>query len=88
MPTLILRQLAATDPTAAEIVGIIDSGLEDDAKLAQVVELIRKHPALEQANEIAKQWSQEAIDAIAILPESSVKNALKVFAAAVVERNE
>ncbi|MEY4418275.1 MAG: hypothetical protein RIQ88_713 [Actinomycetota bacterium] len=88
MPTLILRQLAATDPTAAEIVGIIDSGLEDDAKLAQVVELIRKHPALEQANEIAKQWSQEAIDALAILPESSVKNALKIFAEAVVERNE
>ena len=88
MPTLLLRKMAATDPEAASLVAIIDSGLEDDAQLAEVVRRLRAHKALEDAYQLAKDWSAQAVAALDSLPESSVKNALKVFAEAVVEREE
>jgi heptaprenyl diphosphate synthase len=88
MPTLILRRLAKTDESAAELVAIIDGGLEDDAKLAMVVEKLRKHPALDEAYQLAKSWSADAVAALAPLPDSPVKDALRVFAEAVVEREE
>jgi len=88
MPTLILRQLAETDATARELVEIIDSGLEDDAVLADVVARLRKHEALAQALQVAKNWSEQAIAALEPLPDSTVKSALQVFAQAVVERDE
>lgn len=88
MPTLILRKLAKTDPTAAELIAIIDGGLADDEQLALVVSKLRKHPALDEAYQLAKTWSSEAVAALATLPDSAVKEALKVFAEAVVEREE
>lgn len=88
MPTLILRRMAKTDPTAAELVGIIDSGLADDAKLQEVVTKLRQHPAMDEALQVAKDWAAAAEAALDPLPDSKVKNALKVFAQAVVERDE
>jgi len=88
LPTLLLRAQAATDPKAKELVEIIDAGLEDDAQLARAVELLRAHPALEQAYQTARQWADEAVLALAPLPDSPVKNALRVFAEAVVERQK
>jgi len=88
LPTLLLRAQAATDPKAKELVEIIDAGLEDDAQLARAVELLRAHPALEQAYQTARQWADEAVLALAPLPDSPVKNALRVFTEAVVERQK
>ena len=88
LPTLLLRKAAATDPEAAALVEIIDSGLEDDKDLADAVARLRKHSALHDAYLTAKAWADDAVAALAPLPESSVKNALKVFAEAVVEREQ
>jgi len=88
LPTLLLRAQAATDPKAQELVEIIDAGLEEDAQLAKAVELLRAHPALEEAYQTAKQWADEAVLALAPLPDSPVKDALRVFAEAVVERQK
>jgi heptaprenyl diphosphate synthase len=88
MPTLLLRKAAATDPEAAALVEIIDSGLEDDKDLADAVARLRKHSALHDSYLTAKAWADDAVAALAPLPESSVKNALKVFAEAVVEREQ
>jgi heptaprenyl diphosphate synthase len=88
LPTLLLRAQAATDPKALELIEIIDAGLEDDAQLAKAVALIREHPALEQAYQAAKSWADEAVLALAPLPDSPVKDALRVFAEAVVERQK
>jgi heptaprenyl diphosphate synthase len=88
LPTLLLRAQAATDPKALELIEIIDAGLEDDAQLAKAVALIRAHPALEQAYQAAKSWADEAVLALAPLPDSPVKDALRVFAEAVVERQK
>jgi len=88
LPTLLLRAQAATDPKAQELVEIIDAGLEEDAQLAKAVELLRAHPALEEAFQTAKQWADDAVLALAPLPDSPVKDALRVFAEAVVERQK
>lgn len=88
LPTLLVRAQAASDPKALELVEIIDAGLEEDAQLAKAVELLRAHPALEEAYQIAKRWADEAVLALAPLPDSPVKDALRVFAEAVVERQK
>jgi heptaprenyl diphosphate synthase len=88
LPTLLLRAQQDTDPKAKELVEIIDAGLEDDAQLAKAVELLRAHPALEEAYQTAKQWANDAVLALAPLPDSPVKDALRVFAEAVVERQK
>ena len=86
MPTLLLR--ASNDPEAKELIEIIDGGLEDDAQLALAVSKLRNHPALEEAYQLARTWAQDAVAALAPLPESPVKQALKVFAEAVVDREQ
>jgi heptaprenyl diphosphate synthase len=88
LPTLLLRAQVATDPKAQELVEIIDAGLEEDVQLAKAVELLRAHPALEEAYQTAKQWADDAVLALAPLPDSPVKDALRVFAEAVVERQK
>jgi heptaprenyl diphosphate synthase len=88
MPTLLLRAHAATDPKAAELIEIIDAGLEDDDQLALAVSKLREHPALEEAYQLARKWSAEAVEALAPLPDSPVKDALRVFAEAVVDREQ
>ena len=65
----------------------IDSGLEDDAKLAEAVKRLREHAVAEQAYQQAKRWADEAVAALAPLPDSNVKSALKNFAEAVVDRD-
>jgi len=88
MPTLLLRAHAATDPKAKELIEIIDAGLEDDDQLALAVAGLREHPALEEAYQLAKKWAADAVAALAPLPDSPVKDALRVFAEAVVDREQ
>jgi heptaprenyl diphosphate synthase len=52
------------------------------------VSKLREHPALEEAYQMAKTWAAEAVEALAPLPDSPVKDALRVFAEAVVDRNQ
>jgi heptaprenyl diphosphate synthase len=84
---LLLRAQAQTDGKAAELVEFIDSGLEDNAKLAEAVKRLREHEVAEQAYQQAKRWADEAVAALAPLPDSNVKSALKNFAEAVVDRD-
>jgi len=88
MPTLLLRVQAATDPKAQELIEIIDAGLEDDDQLALAVSKLREHPALEESYQLAKTWAADAVAALAPLPDSPVKDALRVFAEAVVDREQ
>jgi heptaprenyl diphosphate synthase len=83
---LYLRQDAQHDPASAKLVEIIDGGLDGDAALNQVLEQMRKHPATERAFQEAKRWADQAIAALEDLPEGPVREALKNFADAVIER--
>ena len=86
LPVLYLRQDAQHDPASAKLVEIIDGGLDDDAALNDVLEQMRKHPATERAFQEAKRWADQAIAALEDLPEGPVREALKNFADAVIER--
>lgn len=87
MPVLLLRQAAATDPTAAELVARIDADLSDDADLAAVVKALREHPVAQSAYDEAVRWGNEAIAALSVLPDSSAKRALVHFAEKIIERD-
>lgn len=87
LPVLLLRERAESDPSAAELLELIDGDLESDEALAEVVSRLRNHEVAELAYLEAKRWADEAVEALAPLPEGSVKKALTVFAAAVVDRN-
>lgn len=87
LPMLLLRAQAQTDTNAAELVAFIDSGLDDEAKLAEAASRLRQHPVAEAAYQEAKRWADMAVEDLAPLPESAVKAALRNFAEAVVDRS-
>jgi heptaprenyl diphosphate synthase len=84
---LLLRKAAAAgDQGATDLLELIDGGLEEDSKLNEALVRLRNHPVAEQSYLEAKRWADEAVEALAPLPDGSVKAALGSFAQAVVER--
>lgn len=87
LPVLLLRKAAAAgDQGATDLLELIDGGLEEDSKLNEALVRLRNHPVADQSFREAKRWAEEAVDALAPLPEGSIKSALGSFAKAVVER--
>lgn len=88
LPVLLLRKAAAAgDAEAVSLLALIDGGLEDEARLQEALVRLRNHPVAEQAYLEAKRWADEAVASISVLPDGPVKNALALFAQAVVDRN-
>lgn len=87
LPVLLLRKAAAAgDAEAVSLLALIDGGLADDARLQEALIRLRNHEVANLSYLEAKRWADEAVQAIAILPNGSVKNALEQFALAVVDR--
>jgi heptaprenyl diphosphate synthase len=87
LPVLLLRKAAAAgDQGATDLLKLIDDGLDEDSKLNEALVRLRNHPVAEQSYLEAKRWADEAVEALAPLPDGSVKAALGSFAQAVVER--
>lgn len=87
LPVLLLRRKAAEgDESAAAVLRLVDGDLSSDEALAAAVEALRGHPATAEAWDVARSWADEAIAALAPLPEGVVKQALTSFAQAVVTR--
>lgn len=88
LPVLLLRKAAAAqDSEATALLELIDGGLAEDEKLAEVLQRLRAHSVFQESYLEAKRWADDAIDALAQLPDGAVKNALIEFAKAVVDRN-
>ena len=87
LPVMYLRQQAKSDLEAAKLIEIIDSGLDDEAKLQTVLQALRNHQVTEQTYQEAKRWAAEAIKALETLPKGPVREALTSFAEAVIERS-
>lgn len=87
LPVMYLRQEAKSDLEAAKLIDIIDSGLDDEAKLQTVLKALRDHPVTERTYQEAKRWAAEAISALEELPKGPVREALTSFAEAVIERS-
>jgi heptaprenyl diphosphate synthase len=89
MPVLLLRKAAAAgDKSAIDLLTLIDGDLTEDSVLAYVVKRLREHSVAEQAYNEAKRWADEAVEAIQVLPAGSIRDALAMFAQAVVDRQQ
>ncbi|WP_416224760.1 polyprenyl synthetase family protein [Nocardioides sp. dk4132] len=87
VPTLpVLMAKASTDPADARLLELLDADLSDDALHAEALELLRRHPAMEQARAYVVARAQEAKARLAAVPEGPVRDALEAFADAVAIR--
>jgi heptaprenyl diphosphate synthase len=88
LPVILLRRAAAAgDSSAADVVALVDGDLSSDDALAEAVAAVRAHPQTQAAWAVAQQWADDAVAALAPLPDSTVKRALESFAQAVVSRD-
>ncbi|MEO6529730.1 MAG: polyprenyl synthetase family protein [Specibacter sp.] len=88
LPVLLLRKAAAAgDASATSVLALVDGDLSSDEALAEAVAALREHPVAAQSWVVAREWSADAIAALAPLPDGVVKTALATFAEAVVSRD-
>jgi heptaprenyl diphosphate synthase len=99
LPLLYLRELATTDPDAAELLARIEREVDaahaaagkpgelDDAELARAIAELRAHAVTQKTLDEAHRWARDAVEALAPLPDGPVKKALTRFAESVVERS-
>lgn len=96
LPLLFLRRAALTDPDAAALLARIERtvGVDEsrhaaqiDDELAAAIAELRAHAVTIETLDEARRWADEAVAALAPLPEGPVKLALTKFAEAVVERS-
>ncbi len=87
LPVLLLRKAAVNDPSAAEVLALVEGDLTSDDALARAVAALRGHAVTAESWAIARQWAEEAVDALAPIPDGVVKAALSGFARAVVDRS-
>ena len=85
VPTLPVILLANhSDAASVELLGRIKNAKPEE--IQQVLQALRAHPVMAEAEEFANQWGDKAISAIDSLPAGSVKSALESFARAMVTR--
>ena len=88
LPVLLLRRNAAAgDAEAAAVLKLVEGDLSSDTALAEAVSALRSNPATAEAWAVAHEWANDAVAALAPLPDSVVKQALTSFAQAVVDRD-
>ncbi|MDX2026334.1 polyprenyl synthetase family protein [Microcella sp.] len=89
LPLLFLRRAALTDPDAAALLARIERTVEvegHDDEVAAAIADLRAHAVTAETLDEARRWADEAVAALAPLPEGPVKLALTKFAEAVVDR--
>jgi heptaprenyl diphosphate synthase len=94
LPVLRLRERASTDPEAAallerlerDVIGSAEDG-EVTPEAVDAIAALREHDVTRQTLDEAHRWAREAVEALAPLPDGSVKKALIRFADTIVERS-
>ncbi len=88
VPTLpVLMARASQDPADARLHELLDGDLSDDARHAEALELLRRHPAMAEARAYVVDRAEEAKALLGALPEGSVRAALEAFADLVAVRS-
>lgn len=89
LPLLHLRRHAEADPEAADLLARLDRGIEsgDSPEFTLAIEELRRHQVTADTLAEAHRWAREAVEALAPLPNGSVKKALVRFADVMVERS-
>ena len=84
LPVLIAQR--STDPADARLRELLSSDLTDDARHAEALDLLRKHPAMDEARSYVLERAREAQQLLKVLPEGPVRDALDAFAEIVATR--
>jgi heptaprenyl diphosphate synthase len=84
LPVLIAKR--STDPADARLLELLESDLTDDALHAEALELLREHPAMDEARAYVVARANEARELLKVLPESPAREALDAFAAIIATR--
>jgi heptaprenyl diphosphate synthase len=88
VPTLpVLMARASTDPDDARLLELLDGDLTDDERHAEALDLLRKHPALDEARAYVVARAEEAKDHLRAVPQGPVRDALEAFADIVATRS-
>ncbi len=90
LPLLFLRRAALSDVDSAALLARIEHHVEIDgneAELAAAIAELRAHDVTTETLDEARRWANEAVAALAPLPDGPVKLALTKFAEAVVDRS-
>lgn len=88
VPTLpVLMAQASQDPADARLLELLRADLTDDDLHAEALDLLRKHPAMDQARDYVKDQAQQAKALLVALPEGPVRTALESFADVVAVRS-
>ena len=83
----VLLALASTDPDDAPLRELLTGDLTDDEKHAEALDLLRKHPAMDEARAYVMARAREAKDLLSALDEGPVRTALESFADVVATRS-
>ena len=85
LPVLLAKR--STDPADARLLELLDADLTDDALHAEAHDLLRKHPAMDEARAYVRERAREAQQLLQVLPDGSpVRAALDAFAEIVATR--
>jgi heptaprenyl diphosphate synthase len=88
VPTLpVLMARASDDPADARLRQLLDGDLSDDVRLTETLDLLRKHPAMDQARGYVVAEADRAKAHLAALAEGPVRSALEAFADIVATRS-
>ena len=81
VPTLpVLMAQASTDPADARLLELLAMPLTDDALHAEALQLLRKHPAMDEARDYVMGQAAQAKKLLEALDPGSVRTALESFA--------
>ncbi|PUA83097.1 geranylgeranyl pyrophosphate synthase [Nocardioides currus] len=88
VPTLpVLMAKASTDPADARLLELLAADLADDDLHAEALDLLRKHPAMDEARAYVLAQATTAKSLLAALEPGSVRTALESFADTVATRS-
>jgi heptaprenyl diphosphate synthase len=88
VPTLpVLMAARSTDPGDARLLELLAGDLTDDALHAEALDLLRKHPAMDEARDYVLRIATEAQSLLRVLPAGPMRDALDAFAVLIATRS-
>jgi heptaprenyl diphosphate synthase len=87
VPTLpVLMAQRSTSPEDARLLELLAGELTDDDLHAEALDLLRRHPAMDEARRYVLARAREAQELLKVLPEGPVRDALDAFAVLIATR--
>jgi heptaprenyl diphosphate synthase len=84
LPVLLVRRSAR--PEDSRLLALLDTGVPDDASHAEALALLRRHPAIAEAQDAVRRFAEDARAVLAPLPDGPARDALGALCDSVVGR--